>query len=298
MADMINMEIAGVNFAVSSGSKILRDDDPAYKSFFKHNSSASEADIDICLEPGNMPDTEGLTRIFDSGRAWSVFEDGDYYLLSLNPPELDGQPVWIARFKHNFTKISVFCGDMLIDKKKGCTTISNPVRYPLDQLLLMYILSIKGGAVLHAAGMGINNKGYIFPGRSGAGKSTLTRLFAGRVHVELLSDDRIVAVKDDGRFMSYGTPWPGEEGIAANKGAPLSGLFFISHGLQNCIEDIRPQKALERLLPVVSIPWYDRETMARILLFCEDLISNVPSYELHFKPGAGAADVLERFISG
>jgi hypothetical protein len=53
---------------------------------------------------------------------------------------------------------------------------------------------------------------------------------------------------------------------------------------------------LERLLPVVSIPWYDKEKMMSILSFCEDLISNIPSYELYFKPDAEVVNVIERYI--
>jgi hypothetical protein len=161
----------------------------------------------------------------------------------------------------------------------------------------MYILARRQGALLHASGLYINGRGYIFPGKSGAGKSTITRQFAVRGDTGLLSDDRIVVRKIDGAFKAYGTPWPGEARIAFNKSVPLAGIFFINHGSANQIKEISPQKALARLLPVTSIPWYDREVMDKILTFCEDLISSVPIYELDFKPSVEVVDVLEQFVS-
>jgi hypothetical protein len=175
------------------------------------------------------------------------------------------------------------------------STVSNPVCYPLDQLLLMYVLARNGGAILHAAGINHNNRGYIFPGRSGAGKSTIMRQCARSNDFKGLSDDRIIVRKMDGNFKAFGTPWPGEACVAVNKSAPLSGIFFISHGSRNKIQDLGRREAFERLLPVTSIPWYDREITEKLLSFCEDLVSHVPAYELHFKPDTEVVGVLEKF---
>ena len=167
----------------------------------------------------------------------------------------------------------------------------------MDQILLMYILARKHGALIHAAGIDVHGRGYIFPGKSGAGKSTITEQLAVREDIGLLSDDRIVVRKIDGAFKAYGTPWPGEARIAINKSVPLSGIFFINHASSNRIKKITPGQALKRLLPVTSIPWYDREIMSEILTFCEDLISNVPIYELYFKPSVEVVDVFKKFMS-
>ncbi len=107
----------------------------------------------------------------------------------------------------------------------------------------------------------------------------------------------LIVRKIDDKFECLWTPWPGEAGIAVNNSMPLSGIFFINHGFQNRIKDIKPKQAIARLLPVTSIPWYDRDIMPKILDFCEDLVLNVPAYELDFKPNVEVVDVLEKFIS-
>ena len=289
-----------IDFAIKGKiTDMLQEPEPAYRSFLEKNNNhhgRRPADISIRLQLGTIPDTENLEKLFDSGQSWSMFRDSDGYCLTLNPPAFE-EPFWLARMNRDFTEVTVYCSEKLVSRRNGRTVLSNPVRYPLDQILLMYILARRHGALLHAAGIDINEKGYIFPGKSGAGKSTITRQFAALKDTGLLSDDRIVVRKIEGSFKAYGTPWPGEAGIALNKSVPLSAIFFINHGSANRIKEITSQEALARLLPVTSIPWYDREVMDKILTFCEDLILNVPIYELDFKPSTEVVDVFERFVS-
>jgi len=296
MHDSFNVEIAGINLTVRCvAAKIPKVSDPAYTAFIKTERDPSALNVDIALEFGSFPDMVRATKIFDSGQSWSMFFDGVYYFLSLHPPAFDSL-VWMARFDQGLERITVYCSEALKEGEKG-PTVSNPVCYPLDQLLLMYVLARNGGAILHAAGVEILGKGYIFPGRSGAGKSTLARQLNDAARGEVLSDDRVAVRKIGNDFSMFGTPWPGEAGAALNKAAPLSGIFFISQGTENRIRDLNRQEALERLLPVTSIPWYDREVMIEILDLCDDLSSYVPAYELCFRPDGEVVHVLEEFAS-
>jgi hypothetical protein len=161
----------------------------------------------------------------------------------------------------------------------------------------MYILSQRQGCLVHAAGFGIHGRGCVFPGRSGAGKSTLSRQFFDVPGIVLLSDDRIIIRKIDKVFRAFGTPWPGDAGIAENSSLPLSGIFFICHGDKNLLKEVKPKEAVERLMPVTSIPWYDEKIMSDILSFCEDMVMNIPAYELCFRPDKEVVDFLEKFVS-
>jgi hypothetical protein len=300
MRNLIHMKIGGLNLAISSEiSNVLQNPDPTYRSFLRKvndHPRLKPADIEIHIRFGEIPITENLIKLFDSQQSWSMLQDENHYCLRYNPPAFK-QPLWLAKISRDFTQATVFCSEKMVTQKNGGSVLSNPVHYPLDQILIMYILARKQGALLHAAGIDIHGRGYIFPGKSGAGKSTITGQLAVRKNIGLLSDDRIVVRKIDGAFKAYGTPWPGEAGIAVNKSVPLSGIFFINHASSNRIKEITPKQALRRLLPVTSIPWYDREIMSEILTFCEDLILNVPIYDLHFKPTVEVVDVFEQFVS-
>jgi hypothetical protein len=97
-------------------------------------------------------------------------------------------------------------------------------------------------------------------------------------------------------FMVYGTPWPGDAGFALNRSVGLSAIFFLEHGLINRIEKLDPRGAVERLLRVVSVPWFDEKAVPSILSSCEELAVQVPAYTLCFKPGIEVADLLDRFL--
>jgi len=299
MFAILNLEIGGVNLAVSSLEPIILHEPPAaYTSFLIKNSSFHDKiNITINFDLDSLPRTDKMTRVFDTGESWSLFQNDDSYFIILCPPASDKKPVWAAQFDRDVTKVNLFLGEKFIHQKNGNLSVSNPVSYPLDQILLMYFLARKSGALIHSSGVASNGKGFIFPGRSGSGKTTLSQELSDGKRLLLLSDDRVIVRKLNNTFEVFGTPWAGEGGIALNKHFPLSGMFFISHAEHNRIEDIKPQKALEMLLPVTSIPWYDPEVMDKVLHFCDDLTSSIPAYNLSFKPGVEVADVFEKFIS-
>ncbi len=298
----MNLEIAGINIAIRCRDAILLPyHDLSYKLFLKtvEDRLALSADIKISLELGNIPQTGGLSKEFDSGQAWSMYRNNNDYYIEFRQTGAENNSLFLAKANHDFTDITVYCGKRLIKKTDDNTGVSSPFCYPLDQVILMYYLARKDGALVHAAGADLYGKGYIFPGKSGAGKSTLSKQFTSKEHMEILSDDRIAVrrTETDNTFRAFGTPWPGEGKIAVNKNAPLAGIFFIKHGDSNRISEISPQKALEKLLPVVSIPWYDKDIITKILLVCENLTSNIPTYELSFRPDGEVAHILEEFAS-
>ncbi|OGW55345.1 MAG: hypothetical protein A2Y81_00820 [Nitrospirae bacterium RBG_13_43_8] len=294
----MNFEIANVTFALKFDYPLTPQDlDSTFISFLKTPNASSATDIDISFKLDNMPDTTEMTKIFDCSQSWYMFKNGFNYYMVTKSPNLDNKPIWVVSFDHNIKRVTVYLGNRAIIKSNDRVTVPNLISFPVGQILLMYFLSHIKGALIHAAGLGFNGRGYIFPGKSGAGKSTLTRQFAHRNDFEFLSDDRIAVRKIDNQLNIFGTPWPGDAGIALNKSVNLSGIFFITQANYNRIEEIKPQKALEKLLPVVSIPWYDKEVMIKILDFCDDLFSNIPAYELYFKPDSEVVDVFKIFVS-
>ena len=295
----LNIRIADLSFSVSACHPLYREDLPeVYQPFLgQPDNSKSDADISVDLELNNPPETGRMKNIFDTNDSWSIYLDGNVYVMILNPATLDRRVVWAARFAHDVRQISIFCSDLLLSRTNGSDRLLNPFRYPLDQVLVMYALARREGAVIHAAGMSVNGRGFIFPGKSGAGKSTLSRQFLNRTNIGMLSDDRVAVRKLKGGFEAFGTPWAGDAGIAENKNFPLSGIFFIHHSEKNRIKEIKPNEAIKRLMPVTSIPWYDEKIMSGILSFCEELVFNVPAYELHFKPDSEVVDFFEKFVS-
>jgi hypothetical protein len=298
MLDQIQLNIANLFILINSTQfPILHEREPAYRAFIRNGCRGKKKpDIEIDLQLGSPPDFVAGEKIFEDEEAWLVFRHGHEYFLCYSPPQHGENPLWVARFQKDCNQVIVYCSKKLFHQGDGGSSLISPIRYPLDQHLIMYHLAQVQGVLIHAAGWKMVDKSFLFLGRSGAGKSTISRLFSGKENWQGLSDDRILVRKMAQVVRCYGTPWPGEEGLAVNADAELSGLFFLCQDTRNKITSLNPRQALKRLLPVVSIPWYDQETCLSIMQFCEDLLSHIPAFELSFKPTLEVVDIFEEFV--
>ncbi|MBN1670755.1 MAG: hypothetical protein JXR37_06975 [Kiritimatiellae bacterium] len=288
------LTIADLTFQISAALP-LRHEDPqhAYDAFLSAGRPGPDTvALPVRLDVGPFTPPAGWRRIFESGRTWRLFtDDAARYIVRTVSGMPD--PLWVARLPRDLSGVTVTCSERLVSDADGGRTLANPVRYPLDQLLTLYVLARHGGLILHAAGAVLNGRALVFPGKSGAGKSTLARCLAGRPEFRLLSDDRIVARTPGPPAVSiaaHGTPWPGDAGIARNAGAPLAALFFLEHGRSNTIRELRRDQALERLLPAASVPWHDRETLPAVLDFADQLLARTPAFAFAFTPVHAAAE--------
>lgn len=294
------LSIAEVALTIDAGQLSLPAD------FWQHRSSRSfvlndkdrpdqsHGQIHIFLSDAAPPDITGYEKIFDSQDSWAVFSHHDeLYIIDQYPPF--SEPVWTARLCLEDDRVDIYCSSRIIEPRTRTLTV-NPVAYPLDQILLMNYLAGRQGVIIHAAGWAINGSGWTFPGKSGAGKTTLSRFLSGLNTGEMLSDDRIVITKSGRTFQMYGTPWPGEGGFAVNRGASLERLVFLAKGKENRLVPLPVSEVISRLLPVLSIPWYDKQKAGVLIDFCDQLIKQVPAYELTFRSDATVADFCKERI--
>lgn len=298
VVDQLHLEIAGVHLAVSSSEPLSRKDPgTSYAPFLAEACSDPGAPhLAIRLEREGFPDLSPLTTVFATGESWTLYRREEERFLALNPPALAGRIVWLARWRGEPRAVTVHCSNLLLVDEAGGQRLLSPITYPLDQLLVIQLLSFLDGLLLHASGITRNGKAFVFPGRSGAGKSTITKAFLGRDGIGLLSDDRVILRKMPGGFQASGTPWAGEAGVARNETRPLGGVFFLVQARENHIRAITPAEALTRILPVTSIPWYDEQAMSSALRCCEQIIAAVPILEFSFTPDRGAVACFEEAV--
>ncbi len=236
---------------------------------------------------------QGMEKKFDTRDSWTAYRKGRNYWLSLAPLP-DQEPMWVVRFTSGMKRVDLFCRARR-QGKGDRRIIDLPLVYPLDQLLMMYYFSRRKGMLAHAAGMVHKGKAYLFAGASGAGKSTFSLLLAAARAGKMLSDERMIVREIKGKMIAFGTPWAGTAGIARNGNAPLAGIFFLKHGTANGLKKLTTAEALDRILPVVSIPWYDPEPMTKIIAFSKRVITAAPCYEFSFTPDNSAVDFFLGF---
>ena len=233
-----------------------------------------------------------MRKVYDTRSSWSLFSDGVYLRLTLHPPAKP-QPFWTAVFNRRVHVVDYYASPVIGDETRR---IENPIRYPLDQLLLMYRFAGRRGVLVHAAGMVHQGRAYLFAGASGAGKSTFSELAVQAGYGEMLSDERMIVRKINGRTIAFGTPWAGTAGIARNGHAPLAGVFFMQHGDTNRFQEAASAAATDRILPMLSIPWYDPEAATPIIEFAKRLFTEIPAWEFQFTPDVRAIHALRGFL--
>ncbi len=292
--------IADIQFNILTGALLLPKPDtapPAYRQFLSDRPMCSASPcVDVVITAASPPDIKLLPKTFGIPCGWGVYGCPDESYVAHEIPSCT-DPLWIARLPGLENSATLFCGPQMMDASTGELLI-HPLSYPLDQILMMHLLGDHRGVIVHAAGWKSSQGGWIFPGKSGAGKTTLARLMANACEGDFLSDDRIIVRKIDEQFRIYGTPWPGEAGFAVNDSAPLQGIFFITQGSPLAVRRLMPSEAVSRILPVMSIPWYDSRMVEQITAFCDDLLRSIPVYQLTFTPDGRVVNFLKGFIHG
>ncbi len=297
MSGTFTLEIPGLVFDVQTAPGIeIAEEHPLYLQFVgerPRTGDALQVSVDVLLEDPAVDSRWPV--VFDSGESWLALGDGGETILAFRSPTDPGAFWWTARFTPGETHVKVICDPEIVEESPVLIRIANPIHYPLDQLLSMFLLAERGGCIVHAAGVHRDGRGIACIGRSGAGKTTLMSLLGGRTDLDRLSDDRLILRAGDLPLIS-GTPWAGEGMVAANDTAELAALIFLHQGPAHDLQPITPREAAVQLLPTTSIPWFDEPAMTGCLATLDRLVRDTPAYNLQFRLDGAVAELIDRLI--
>ena len=199
----------------------------------------------------------------------------------------------LAVFRRDFTKGELYLSpDVFAARRPGAAGVF-PLSYPLDELLFINLLAQGRGVELHGCGVSIRGEGLLFIGPSGAGKSTIARLMATRPGVTVLSDDRTILRRMKGRWRIYGTPWHGTARAFAAEGAELKRIFVLRHSDSNQARRLSPARAAAILVARSFPTYWNPAGMNYTLTLVEQVISDLPIYDLGFQPTISCVDFVQ-----
>jgi len=243
----------------------------------------------------SLPDLAGedLGREVFRQPPWAIYRKGASWIyLMISPDPADTTIHRVMVFNDGHTRGRIYSSTDELFRRGGLESLA---LLPSDQLILARLLPAFGGAFVHAAAVSLKGQGLLFAGQSEAGKSTIVKLIGERG--EVLCDDRVVVRKNGGGFRVHGTWNHGEVRRLSPGSAPLRAVFFLRQAPVNRLERVDDPKAilsdfLPRLVrPLVSADWWERA-----LALAEDVVREVPFYNLLFDKSGAVVEVLEEFV--
>jgi len=147
-----------------------------------------------------------------------------------------------------------------------------------------------GGMYLHASALELDGRAYLFSGPSGVGKSTHTGLWRELFPAaRIFNDDKPALRCLDGVWYAYGTPWSGKHHININLKVPLAGICFLKRGDGNAIRRLGGGEALTKVIHQTMHGLPNTVSLDRMLSCVQNLVENIPIYELQALPNMAAA---------
>lgn len=272
--------------------RLLPDSDGVLRQFLTDN---RRADVEIRACWTDTPDDPGGELIFDGGVPWRLARVGDELVFTFRSESGGSVPYKTARFNERFTSGDVRVYRPHFDLRPRDPI--NPLEYPLDELLMIHVLSqgkgveVHGCALLDGAG-----RAYVFAGQSGAGKSTLARLWKNHPGVTLLSDERIVLRTDRHPIVVYGTPWHGDALLASPLSGDLAGVFFLNQAPGNSVTPLTHALALAKLFSCSFLPFHGAAPVNHTVAALERVVGGTPCFDLGFTPDASVIEALEPYL--
>lgn len=283
----LSLTIGGVTTRITSLDPRLALTVPDAVARFR--SAATSVDIGVGARwADRLPLAGGAVR-FDSGGLWQLYDDGSRLTWVFTSPKFGSAPYKVAVFDHDFTSGDVHLNASCFDT----ATPVYPLEYPLDELIVTNWLAHGRGVEIHGCGVvDSDGKGYLFAGHSGAGKTTIASLWFQQPGVTVLSDDRIILRREHDEIWMYGTPWHGDEPLAASARARVTRGFFLNHGTRNVVTSMTPSRVTGNLMVRCFPPFHSRKGLDFTLSLLHDISALVPFADLHLVPTAAAISFI------
>ena len=154
----------------------------------------------------------------------------------------------------------------------------------------------KKALILHCAYTVYKGKAILFSAPSGTGKSTQAELWKQSRGSRIVNGDRALLRKIDGAWSACGWPVCGSSDICESEDTPLYTIVMLRQGETNHIERLSPIQAFTQLYAQTTINQWNPAFVQRAMELIEDLIGQVPVYQLTCNMTEDAVKCLEQAI--
>lgn len=160
------------------------------------------------------------------------------------------------------------------------------------------ILLNENRLLLHACCIETHLGGICFSGPSGIGKSTQGDLWRKYENATLINGDRPILYKDNQKWFGYGSPYAGSSKVHINRRTPLKAIILLEQSKACSIKKLEGIKAFQKIFSQLTISHWNKDMVNKACCLVEQLINDIPIYELSCTPDKDAVDLLKSTLLG
>lgn len=150
--------------------------------------------------------------------------------------------------------------------------------------------------ILHACCVETSLGGILFSGKSGIGKSTQGDLWCRYENAILINGDRPILYKKDNHWIAYGSPYAGSSKCHVNKYVKVKAIVMLAQAKECSIRRIDLSEAFRKVFAQVTVGIWDPENITIACDLAEQLVSDIPVYELACTPDINAVNLLKETL--
>ena len=184
-----------------------------------------------------------------------------------------------------------------VQMKRSQYTERIGVHTVLSCLAAEHLVARNGGFIFHSSYIARNGKGILFTAPSGTGKSTQADLWEQLRGAEILNGDRSAVRMVEGTALVYGIPFAGSSKICRNVTLPLDAIVYLKQAPATTIRRLRGAEAFRRVWEGCSVNTWDRMDVELVSETVQQILANVPVFELACTPDESAVIALEGALS-
>ena len=159
------------------------------------------------------------------------------------------------------------------------------------------ILLTNGRLIFHACCVASRLGGILFSGRSGIGKSTQGKLWCSCEGARIINEDRPILYKVGGCWSAYGSPYAGSSKWHVNERTEIGTIVMLEQAENSSIRRLDKAEAFRRIYAQTTLENWNAKSVGHVCDLVEELVSEVPVYELACTPDRKAVDILKNMLT-
>ena len=274
-------EFAGVGIIVRIPDAIAYDDDYTLAPF--RVEAVTDPHLFEFELVQTLPQAEGAC--IASNPTFMVYQDGDWSVRYIGEVQNGPEGAYI-RAAHRGREHKV-----MLKKSDYVDRVST--KFVLSCMAAEHLIAENDGFVLHSSYIRWGDRGIVFTAPSGTGKSTQADLWQRLRNARILNGDRSAVRVTENGVRVCGIPFSGSSTYCENVTSSLAAVVYLKQAPETKIRQLHGAEAFCRVWEGVSVNTWERQDMLAVSATVEQVLLQVPVYELACTPDESAVIALE-----